>query len=242
MPLPPKSLRLLNGHREFRQMGKSIAGSIVAETGMAAGDRVLDAGCGSGRVAVPLIEVLGPDGTYDGFDVVPEAIAWCDRNITSRHPNFRFQLADIYSDHYHRKGRSAAEDYVFPYADASFDVVFLTSIFTHLGAAPTENYLRECERVLAPGGRLYASFFLYDDYAEEAASRGESEYAFVPAEDGSLTANPRDPGAAAAHRESTVRAILGDAGLEIETEPLRGNWNGRETNRRQDIVLAVKPA
>jgi len=34
---------------------------------------------------------------YEGFDIVPEAITWCRRRITPRHPRFRFQVADIHN-------------------------------------------------------------------------------------------------------------------------------------------------
>lgn len=73
--------------------------SPARNAGLTAGEDVLDVGCGSGRVALPLISILGPDGSYEGFDVVPEAVAWSRRRITAAHPNFRFQLADVHSDH-----------------------------------------------------------------------------------------------------------------------------------------------
>ena len=168
IPLPPGPLRRLNGHRDFMTMGRGIVADLVRHAGVGPGDDVLDVGCGSGRVAIPLIETLGPDGSYEGFDVVPEAVGWCSRTITPVYPNFRFQVADVYSHHYHRKGTQAAEDYVFPFHDDRFQVVFLTSIFTHLGAAPTERYLRECGRVLRSGGRIFATFFLVDDVAAAA--------------------------------------------------------------------------
>jgi ubiquinone/menaquinone biosynthesis C-methylase UbiE len=222
-------------------MGKGIVNDLVLHAGLAAGDDVLDVGCGSGRVAIPLIETVGPEGSYEGFDVVPEAISWCTRRITSVYPNFRFQLADVYSHHYHRKGSQTAESFVFPFDDEQFDLVFLTSIVTHLGAAATERYLRECARVLRPGGRIFATFFLMDEFAAAAAEAGTSDPSFGRADDGSYTANPRDPGAAVAHDEPTVRSIVDSAGLDLAMEPIRGKWSGRtDSNRHQDIVVAVK--
>ena len=58
--------------------------------------RVLDIGCGVGRIAIPLTGYLGGGGQYDGFDVVPGGIAWCEKNISIPFPHFRFELADIY--------------------------------------------------------------------------------------------------------------------------------------------------
>ena len=56
-----------------------------------------------GRAAVALIPQL-PSGTYEGFDIVPQFIRWCRREITSRHPNFGFQLADVQNRQYNRNG------------------------------------------------------------------------------------------------------------------------------------------
>ena len=82
----------------------------------------------------------------------PKGIAWCQENITPKHPNFRFQVADIRNKEYNSGERFAASEYEFPYEDASFDFVLLTSVFTHLLPNEVENYLSEIQRVLAPGG------------------------------------------------------------------------------------------
>ena len=241
VPLPPPSLRRLNGPDDFVATGEKIAAGIASHTGLGEGDDVLDAGCGVGRVALAMIDRLGPTGSYEGFDIVPEAIAWCQRRITPEHPNFRFQLADVHNHHYHRGGRQRAEEYRFPYDDASFDIVFLTSIFTHLGAAPTSRYLHESFRVLRPGGRLFASFFLIDDEARQALADGRADMQFVPMADGAFTTNLRDPDAAVAHDESTIREVLASCGFVNVRETLRGNWSGRATSRRQDVLVAERP-
>ena len=53
---------------------------------------VIDIGCGSGRLALPLTNFLRR-GRYEGFDIDPDMIAWCRRSITPRHPDFGFSLA-----------------------------------------------------------------------------------------------------------------------------------------------------
>src|SRR5215469_3416700 len=111
--------------------------------GLKPGDRVLDVGCGIGRMAVPLTKFLDERGSYEGFDIVPDGITWCQSQITPRFPRFRFTLADIYNGLYNPGGGYRAGDYVFPYPDASFDFVFLFSVFTHMLPADMENYLRQ---------------------------------------------------------------------------------------------------
>lgn len=47
-------------------------------------------------------------------------------------------------------------------------------MFTHLSPADRDNYLREIRRVLRPGGRCFATFFLLDVEAEQAMAQGRA--------------------------------------------------------------------
>jgi len=136
-------------------------------------------GCGVGRMAVPLTGYLSPKGSYEGFDIVPAAIAWCVRSITRRFPRFHFQVADLYNKTYNPAGRYRAEDYPFPYADGSFDFVILTSVFTHLLPEDLDHYLDEIGRVCAPGARVFATFFLLNPESEAAIAQGRSQHTFA---------------------------------------------------------------
>ncbi len=118
---------------------------------------VLDIGCGSGRIAQPLSQYLGPEGRYFGFDVTENRIAHC-REIM-KHPGFSFDLVDLHHPIYNPEGTVSSEEYVFPYDDNAFDVVFAASIFSHLDLNVSKSYLREISRVLKPDGRAILSFF-----------------------------------------------------------------------------------
>jgi SAM-dependent methyltransferase len=218
-------------------MGRAIADDIVAVTGLGPDERVLEVGCGAGRVAVALLERLGPEGSYEGFDVVPPAIRWCRRRISARHPGFGFTLVDVASSHYRPGAAGSAAELVFPYPDAEFDVAFATSLFTHLAPDATANYLGECARVLRPGGRLFATFFLVDEWTRDALAAGRGTRTLHPSIAGSWIEDPRDPHAAVAHDQDRLGEVLAAAGLVAEG-PLRGNWCGREAVRHQDVVVA----
>ena len=85
-------------------------------------------------------------GGYDGVEIHPEAVEWCQRAITPLHPTFRFHRADLVSPAYNPHGLVPASEYRFPFPDQSFDFIFLASVFTHMLPDAVEHYLREIGR------------------------------------------------------------------------------------------------
>lgn len=228
--LPPLRLRDVGGG-DFRAIGEHLAALLVRH-GLRPDDRLLDIGCGIGRVAIPLTRHLSANGGYEGVDVVKRWVRWCRRNITRRHPNFRFTHADIYNSHYNRSGVAAAT-YRFPYADSSFDFAFATSVFTHLDIDGARNYLREAHRVLRPGGTLLATFFFVRGYIEGAAvdfrvDRGD--YRLL---------DESNPDWAIAFEERMIDDLLPPSQWHDRLiEP--GTWRHARGETFQDLVVAKK--
>src|SRR6185437_8284340 len=81
--LPPRELQdWVGGADAYMATGNEFLGYLVDLCGLQPGGAVLDVGCGSGRMALPLAGYLNPEGRYGGFDVSREAIAWCTENIS----------------------------------------------------------------------------------------------------------------------------------------------------------------
>ncbi len=238
--LPPRGLRGV-GAGDFVAVGEEFARLLVELCGLAGATRILDVGCGIGRVAIPLTRQLDDRGTYDGFDVSRAAIRWCGRRISRRHPNFRFLHVDVRSAEYNWRGRIAPESFRFPYEDASFDVACAVSLLTHLLPAASRHYLAETARVLRPGGCCLASLFVLNEASRAVATEGRGAYRF-PAQLGEARVHdPARPEAAVAHDESAVRAWCAAANLEL-VEPIHyGAWcGGVEALTFQDLVVARK--
>lgn len=243
----------LTDREQSRAIGRLHLETFVRYGRLKPSDRVLDVGCGAGRVALELAKHLDVRGSYDGFDISATAIDWCRANITPRHPNFRFQLADVYNEFYNPAGRSRARRYRFPYPSNTFDFVCLMSVFTHMLPHDLAHYLSEIGRVMKPGGHCLITFFLHN--AETAANIRAERSAFrlpyrygrparPPGENPEygdcLTESPVEVERVVAYEERWVLDQFAACGLTVGAEPLTGKWSGRSGPTFQDIVTATK--
>jgi len=171
-PMVPPRGRIFIGSGDFVKAGEAIRDQLIELGGLQPGHRVLDVGCGIGRVAVPLTDFLDDRGSYEGFDIVKSAIKWCHKKIHSRYPNFCFTHIDLKNDLYNLGTDREAKDFVFPYPDGEFDLVFLTSVFTHMVLADVDNYLEQIHRVLKPGGVCFATFFMINEDTKALMENG----------------------------------------------------------------------
>lgn len=128
------SVRAADWDSRFPHDGPAYA-AAVADFGLRPGDRVLDAGCGTGRALSPLRAAVGPSGVVLGADLTPAMLEAAVRAGRSR--DGRLLLADVAA---------------LPLRPGSLDAVFAAGLIAHL-PHPVDN-LRELARVVRPGGML----------------------------------------------------------------------------------------
>jgi hypothetical protein len=98
---------------------------------------------------------------YIGFDVLEISVEWSRRHLgTSSGGRFEFHHADLYNAEYNPSGVYQARDYRFPAGDATVDLAFAASLFTHLLEMDCRHYLAETVRVLKPGGIAIVSVLI----------------------------------------------------------------------------------
>jgi ubiquinone/menaquinone biosynthesis C-methylase UbiE len=129
---------------EYYRSAKVFA--FLDRAGVRVVGRVLDAGCGGGGMPLSLADEAT---LVVGIDLV-DRFAGAGTRLADElgRPNLTFAQAD---------GQAL------PFVDESFDAVLSHAVIEHVADAP--RYLRECRRVLKPGGWMYLSTAPYLSFA-----------------------------------------------------------------------------
>jgi SAM-dependent methyltransferase len=124
---------------------------------------IVDIGCGCGRYAHYLRDYKFKSekfsGKYIGIDIDGEMLNWCRANFDSE----RFQFfQSTHASKVYSNSKSGEDSYALPIADDMADLVFSTSLFTHLLEEQLIEYCRESYRVLKPGAHMAMYCFCLD--------------------------------------------------------------------------------
>ncbi len=138
--------RLYDAATTWLSFGRQAAlhRTVVGLAGIEPGERVLDVGCGPGRLAMLARRAAGPAGEVAGVDPAPEMIALARRRAERAGLDVQFDVAGIEA---------------LPYPADRFDVVLGCMMLHHVPDDLKRRGLAEVHRVLGPGGRLVAVDF-----------------------------------------------------------------------------------
>jgi ubiquinone/menaquinone biosynthesis C-methylase UbiE len=103
-------------------------------------NRILDFGCGAGRMIVWLGDSVEQCEVW-GVDIQAEHIYWCQQHLS---PPFKFATVTT-APH-------------LPFEDRYFDLIYCGSIFSHIDDL-ADAWLLELKRILRPDGMLYITVF-----------------------------------------------------------------------------------
>lgn len=118
---------------------RAFRGKVLDLARLAAGESVLDVGCGTGTLAIAAKRRVGPTGAAHGVDASPEMLVRAEKKSKKAGVEIFFRLA-------------LAES--LPFNDGQFDVVLSTVMLHHLPHKARLQCVREIRRVLKPAGRV----------------------------------------------------------------------------------------
>lgn len=132
------------GAADFERLAPSLwnpmGNALVAAAEIEVGNRILDAGCGTGATTIPAAQYAGPDGRVDGVDLSAQMLALAQAKATTLSlENVALHVGDV-------SGWSSDEPY--DVVLSAYSIFFLPDM--DQGAANLVSNLR-------PGGRLALS-------------------------------------------------------------------------------------
>jgi SAM-dependent methyltransferase len=163
--LPPRDMRSCGV--EFRDdafylsSAESLAKSVRDRFGCRPETRILDVGCGQGRLATGIIRILGAMN-YIGIDVHRDSIQWCKRHIEARYPIFKFHLLPVRNERYNPRGVALTPGFRFDLPSGGFDLICLYAVFTNMSEVDMCIYLTALRHLLAHTGRVFFTAYAED--------------------------------------------------------------------------------
>ena len=171
---------------------------------------IVEIGCGCGRATHILrdfnFQGRGFRGHYYGIDIDDEALDWCRKNHDAE--RFTFMKSSHGSVTY--GGGNGEARYRIDLPDDSVDLVFSTSLFSHLLEPELRNYVEECHRILKPGRAMNMSAFLMDFPPPTLGNRHTFGHRIGNAYVESL----KVPEAAVAYQSEFLRSIMMESGFK----------------------------
>jgi SAM-dependent methyltransferase len=214
--------------------------------------RLLDFGCGIGRVLLSVLKHRPEVGRITGFDIVPQVISFCDAHIASTFQQAKFELIQGRNDHYDRfiamVGATAAKSHSLlqsEYASA-FTGAYAFSVFTHMELSDFRSLLALLSNLLEPGGTLLFTAFLLTPYSRRSIQQRTTMFPFADAafEEGGdiFIGNMADRLGFIAFDLTLVQQMVLDVGL-IMTHVEHGSWAGGNvyfSPSLQDVIACRK--
>ncbi|MBV9825249.1 MAG: class I SAM-dependent methyltransferase [Alphaproteobacteria bacterium] len=234
--VPPRWINFTGAVTDLPASREELKHNLIKFAGLQPTCRILEIGCGFGRLAVAMATYLDKDGAYHGIDIVRSAIKWCGRSIHGPHGNITFSHADIINAEYNPRGHIPASKYKIQAPDESYDIVVLVSVFTHMLPTEVDHYLSEIARVLKPGGRCYATYSIITEQAISRMSSGVASLNFRYQLGDCWVMNTSVPELGVGYEESYLRHLHASHNLKFDLHC--GNWSLGLGPGSQDIIVA----
>jgi SAM-dependent methyltransferase len=224
---------------QFVESAMSSFRALLSYTGLTPGSRVLDFGCGQGRLALPLSEYLDPEqGEYRGVDVDADCIAR-NREAFRASSHMSFKHIDGFSERYNPDG-GGWNRFRFAGVGRRFDLAFLFSVFSHVLPEDCDLLLRQLHQRLKPGGEILTTWYLLNERTLQAIDQGLTRRSFAVPYNGARIDSEKVPEAAVAFDAGDVVRRFEARGF-TDITVRHGAWRGTlDSWIWQDFITARK--
>ena len=238
-PVPPEHLRFMGeSDARFVELGDDMVARIGTVVDLATCRRVVDIGCGYGRIGAAFLRSSTFRGRYDGFDMLRPHLEWCNQHLGNR--RFRYHYLNIHSERYNPDGTLQQREVRFDVPSGTADLIVLTSVFTHMYADDIVHYLRECRRLVAPQGRVYATFFVLNEAQRSRKNHYDLAHELTPF---CRYMSEAEPLHVIGYEEDWLREQFTAAGFVMDGPLRQGSWSGEPDafDFQDTVVLAPDP-
>lgn len=224
--LPARHLRW--GGQEFKDdafflaSGRRETRRLIDKCGVTPESRILDVGCGVGRLPIGILSHMENLPRYWGIDVDADSINWCRRHIARDQSRFHFERIDMRNRRYNPRGPLFDSGFSLPFAGRAFSVIYLYSVFSHMMPGDIRAYLAEFRRLLEPAGRVFLTAFVEEDVPQ--VMENPPRYRM----------NWRGPLHCVRYQKEFFESLLANAGLKIRTFEY-----GQETDGQTGFYLSL---
>lgn len=217
---------------------------VLNAAGIKLGDKVLDIGCGAGRDVNLILQTVGRDGMYCGFDIVKSGIEYCRKQYNKY--GCSFEHLDVYNSIYNPGGVILPSQLRFPYPSDTFDYAMANSVFTHMLPSGVERYLKEAHRVCKSSAKVGFTFFILDNTTIHFVINNECPWSLKHNFHGYRTHRKIiGQEGVVAYEKDFIEAMFSECGWKIHSF-IRGTWYFQKHTqltagqRHQDVYILEK--